>query len=258
MTRMFGSIASLFTVATLASACMTEPEVGKADFSLTGQSPSGVHYRLRDAELTISGDGVTQVFHSEDAPDAPTISTSLSEGDYAVLLADGWYLERIGADGTATRVEASRVSPNPLPFTIHAGTRTPVTLRFQAGDEPVGMSNGDADIGIEVGDMGWEAQGIVLDTDNLITLSEGTSSTFHARFARQPSQPVSINLTSSDPAVIVIPEVLTFSPLEYDQYQAVTITAVRDANTVSETGTVRLSVTGGASRLAFFQVIDID
>src|SRR5688572_4483838 len=144
-------IACLFATTALGlAACATEETTGQVELSLTGTSASGTIYRLRDAELTITGAGSNLVRRTEDDPTRIVINQRLDIGNYDLRVAAGWRLERIRPDGFADTVEATLISPDPLPFTITAETFTPVILRFRTDGEVVPLAQGDAGISIDV------------------------------------------------------------------------------------------------------------
>ncbi len=134
------------------TACATHEDTGRADLTLTGTSASGITYRLRDAELTITGDIPPIVFFTEDDPDRTLITQQLDAGDYSLKLTPGWRLERLGVGGPQT-VVATLLSPDPQPFTIVANTFTPVVLRFSTNGEVVVLDRGTIGITIDVQDQ---------------------------------------------------------------------------------------------------------
>jgi hypothetical protein len=142
----------LATAALGLTACVADEDVGQLDLSLTGTSASGITYRLRDAELTISGVGTPIVFHTEDDPNRTLITEHLDVGNYNLHLGTGWRLERLGTGGVAETVEATLISPDPQAFTIAAGVFTPVVLRFRTSGEVVDMGQGDVGVSIGVED----------------------------------------------------------------------------------------------------------
>src|SRR5688572_6213675 len=109
-------------------------DAGTLRLRLAGQSEAGHTYRLRDADLVITGP-TNVTLHSEDDPDAEVLRQDLPAGAYELLLEDGWFLERQDEDGAFVPVEAVLMSANPAPFEIVAQDTVAVTLRFQAGDE---------------------------------------------------------------------------------------------------------------------------
>jgi hypothetical protein len=143
---------SLFAAATVfVAACSADdPETGTVAVSLTGHAPSGTTYRLRQAEIIITGPGATRVFHTEDDPDRTALSTPLPPGAYTLAIPVGWSLDRERADGTFEIVPATLGSPNPAPFTITPGAATRVTLRFLTEGVEVVLDDGHLDVDLEV------------------------------------------------------------------------------------------------------------
>jgi hypothetical protein len=143
----------LFVSASLGiTACATNDKVGQIDLSLTGTSASGITYRLRNAELTISGGSAPIVLHTEDDPTRTVIDQELDVGSYTLQVTDGWRLERLGSGGITETVVATLVSPNPQPFTIASDTLTSVVLSFSTRGEVVTLAPGHVGISIGVDD----------------------------------------------------------------------------------------------------------
>ena len=124
-------------------------DAGTLQLRLTGQSSAGHTYRLRDADLEITGP-TNVTLHSEDDPDAESLRRDLQAGPYEMLLQDGWFLERQDEDGTFVPVEAILMSANPAPFEIVAEETTNVQFKFQAGDEIVDLGDGTLEVSIAV------------------------------------------------------------------------------------------------------------
>ena len=122
-------------------------QVGTVELRLTGQAPSGAIYRLRDADLTIQGAGAPVVAHTEDDPSRTQLSEHLVAGAYTLALSGTWRLERVTAT-SAQPVTGTLLSPNPQPFEIRTGERTPVELRFLVNREEVPMGEGDVDVSV--------------------------------------------------------------------------------------------------------------
>jgi hypothetical protein len=131
-------------------------DTGSVQVALTGTAPSGTVYRLREAELIVSGGGATRVLFTETDPGLPAITASLQPGAYTLGIPTGWFLERRNVDGSFERVSSTMTTPNPQTFTIAEGEETRVTLRFQAGADEVPLDDGTltVDIGIDEIDAG--------------------------------------------------------------------------------------------------------
>ena len=141
---------SVLVGAFLLPACLgneADNDVGTVDLRLTGQAPSGAIYRLRDADLSIAGAGAPIVLHTEDDPTRTQLSAHLVSGPYALALSEAWRLERVTATGAAP-VTGTLLSPNPQPFEIRTGERTPLELRFLVNREEVPMGEGDLDVSV--------------------------------------------------------------------------------------------------------------
>jgi hypothetical protein len=137
--------------AALAAACAVE-ETGDLHLSLTGTGRySGTEYRLRNAELVVSGGGATRVYSTEVDPERTVITTPLPTGEYGLYVSGSWFLERRQGDGTFEIVSATFISNNPQGFTIVDGESTRVPLRFNVGVElvPLGEGTLTVDLGVE-------------------------------------------------------------------------------------------------------------
>jgi len=142
----------LLVAALLGLGACAADDLGTVDLSLTGTSPAGKVYRLREGELLLAGTGTSRVFFTEDDPNRTTITTRLQPGAYTLGLAVGWHLEVLSPSGPPRNVTATLVSTNPLPVVIEPGTLTRVTLLFRVDGEDVPMGDGDLEIGIGIED----------------------------------------------------------------------------------------------------------
>jgi len=141
------SIASLS-----ATACVDADgsDLGTVSLNLVGQAPSGTVYRLRDAVIDVTGPSYSQTWNTEDDPDRTSLSADVAVGDYQAELAAGWRLERLAPPDPPVTVDATLLSDNPLPFTVSAGARTRVPLRFRVEDGVVALDQGyDIEIDVE-------------------------------------------------------------------------------------------------------------
>lgn len=133
-----------------AAACTTS-DVGSVELTLTGTSPSGTIYRLRDARLDLTGPDAHATMRTEDDPTRVELVQTVPAGSYTLDLADGWRLERVDpVTGAATTVAATLVSADPMPLTVVADQLTPAVLRFRAGGDDVALGDGDVVVVIDV------------------------------------------------------------------------------------------------------------
>jgi len=134
--------------AAVAGCSATGDAVGTVTLNLTGRGDSGAVYRLRGAIITVEGP-TPHVWNTEDDPSRTALSADVEVGDYTALLHDGWHLERVDDSG-AVAVAATRISENPVPFTVTALHRTSVPLQFRVADDAVDLSQGyDITIGVQ-------------------------------------------------------------------------------------------------------------
>jgi hypothetical protein len=83
-----------------------EKRSGTLSMALEATAPSGITYRLRDAEFEIvdmrTGNTVDILFSEENPPTVQELTTLLLTGNYTVTLNPGWFLERIGGVSPGT------------------------------------------------------------------------------------------------------------------------------------------------------------
>jgi hypothetical protein len=143
------AIAVTIALGVAAAACSAD-DTGTVAVSLTGHGPSGTTYRLRHAEIIVTGAEATRVFHTESDPGRTALSADLPPGSYTLAIPDGWFLDRERPDGTFAAIDAELISANPTPFTITASAATRVTLRFRAGGEEVPLDDGTLEVDLDV------------------------------------------------------------------------------------------------------------
>jgi hypothetical protein len=155
--------------AALVAACAVD-ETGDLHVSLTGTGRySGTVYRLRNAELIVSGGGATRVYSTEVDPDRTVITTPLPTGEYTLRVPDGWFLERRQGDGTFDAVPATMSTPNPQGFAIADHRSTNVTLRFLVGGEEVSLDEGTLTVDLSIDEVDTEIpSGPVASGDDML------------------------------------------------------------------------------------------
>ena len=228
-----------------------QDDLGQLDLTLVGQAPSGTRYRLRDAEIGLSGPGVQQVLRTEDDPDRTSIRTRVAEGTYVLDLADGWRVERLTSAGAVT-VAAQLVSPDPLPVDVVAGQLTQAVLRFRVDGATVPFGDGDIDVRAEFEESSTEPHAIVVQ-NGTVALREGFSFTFSALLARRPRAAEAVTITASH--ATVSPAVLTFTPASFATPQPVTVTLTQDEDALDGLAEILLS---GAGTNSMFSVVVVD
>lgn len=158
---------------------------GSLTLGLTGLSPSGSSYRLRDAIFQISGcadsiDGggyypypypayagtggtlpvageggggascSTFELSSEDDLDAPSVSKRVLPGYYTIVLLDGWHLERASTGGWADVDRALLLSPKVQQQYVWDQGAAYVNYSFGVDGDLIDFRHGDINIGISV------------------------------------------------------------------------------------------------------------
>lgn len=136
----------------------TVSEVGTVGLPLSAVSPSGVEYRLRNANFNLMGypdqcdengcEYYEQTISSEDYLDQPAITLDLLRGQYDIYLSDGWQLEKI-VDGVGEVVEAQLLNSAYQWIWVQPYQTTWVTYQFGIGDEELWFT-GQVQIQMEV------------------------------------------------------------------------------------------------------------
>ena len=124
-------------------------ETGHAALALTASTPVGL-YRLHGT-FVVTG-AATTTASTSDNPEASSIGLDLAPGAYFAELANGWSLERQGADGTVAVVPALLTSQNPLPFEVRAHEITNARFSFKVDTAVVELGPGRVQIGVDVDD----------------------------------------------------------------------------------------------------------
>jgi hypothetical protein len=129
-----------------------------------------VNYRLSSAKFTISGAPLSTPRVITPAPDLAIDTEKLTVGHYSVLLANGWVLERKGAEAGAVfkAVPATLITPNPTAFDISLGQTVNAWFIFETGDGDVGLGQGNVNVRIGVQDCtSFDAYESALATDTV-------------------------------------------------------------------------------------------
>lgn len=116
-------------------------------------TPDTVKHRLRAAVFDISRAGsVVSSLDSDADPDATALTAELNPGQYQIRLNDGWTLEQLAADGSATPVRAAMISPNPASFEVRNGRVTNVAFTFTTSSGTVTFGEGSVSVRLGVAD----------------------------------------------------------------------------------------------------------
>lgn len=215
----------------------------------------------------------------------PSVATTITDNDSAgILVAPTSGLTTTEAGGTAvfTVVLASRptadVTIGLSSSDTSEGTVAPASLTFTASDwnvpqavtvtgvddlaqdNDVGFTivtaaatSGDGNYGgldasnVSLSNVDDDVAGVtILPLSGLITGETGSTATFWVRLNTAPSVNVSFSLTSSNTAEgTVSPASLTFTPANYGNFQAVTVTGVNDTIVPLDDGNVAYTVQTG-------------
>jgi hypothetical protein len=142
------------SLAALTSGCAATADTGDVSLALIGEASSGTAYRLRYAQIGLYGGATVMTFSTEDDPDRTSLDAHVPAGPYDLeLLDNGWFLERLADDGTATMVDATLLSPNPQSLDVIAGGTTFASLRFRTQAEEVAIGEGDVVVTVDVDEV---------------------------------------------------------------------------------------------------------
>jgi hypothetical protein len=251
----------MFAGAAALAGCLSpdpDPATGQIGLSLVGQAENGTAFRLRNAAITVAGPAGTLTFSTEDDPDRTAIVERLATGAYSVGLDGSWRLEQLAADGAATPVTASLLSPNPQAFTIAADAVTRVALRFGVPGGEVELGEGDLELGVDVDVLPEpQLQAVVTDTA-VVGLVEGDHHVVAVRLAAAPAADVVVTATADDAAVTVAPASIVFTATTWNQPQFVQLAAPHDVDVGDASTTVRLTAAAATPATVAVTVLDDD
>ena len=217
-------------------------------------SASGGDYAGNTATVTVSVD-------DDDTTDLVVNRSSIEineggGGTFTVRLATQ-PTQQVSVSVSSADSGAVSVPSQPLTFTTQNwGTAQPVTVSGvsddDAGDETVTVtltaSGGDyagntATVTVTVTDD--DTTDLVVNRGSL-SVDEGGGGTFTVRLATQPTQQVSVSVSSADSGAVSVPsQPLTFTTQNWRTAQTVTVSGVSDDDTGDETVTVTLTASGG-------------
>jgi hypothetical protein len=142
-------------------ACSSTPSDSNAGDENTGTVTlpltsvvGAVNYRLTNAKFTITGTPLSSPRVIQPPADLAIDTETLTVGRYSALLANGWVLERKGAEAGAVfkAVPATLVTPNPTIFEIKVGQTVNAWFIFETGEGDVGLGQGNVNVRIGVQD----------------------------------------------------------------------------------------------------------
>jgi hypothetical protein len=115
--------------------------------------------------LTVIGEQETSI----EVGDESIVRISLTPGDYALELDEGWWIEREEA-GVLEQIEAELLSPNPTSFGIVSGEETAVSLVFLVAGEVIAFEPGEliVNMRVEVVDGGLSDAGAPSTGEHLV------------------------------------------------------------------------------------------
>ena len=226
----------------------------------------------------IIADDVTKTINVDD--DEPPSAVVVSGGASALDVTEGetaTFTVRIHPPST-TSVSAtltssnSDITPSPDTLTFAANATATQTVTVSAAEDDnnesesvtitiaaTGGVTSSIEKPIAVQDNDTPSGNIVLDSTERLSLDEGGGGTFTVRLDTEPSQDVTVAITSDDAgAVSVNTASLTFTASNYEATQPVTITAPHDIDIEDESVTLTVSASGGLIAAAVTRVFAVD
>lgn len=120
------------------------------------------------------------------------------------------------------------------------------------------LSQGVADVTVAATVTDDDAQAIIVDLAQ-ITILEGGTGVFNVNLTFQPTANVVVAIASGNQAIATVaPTTLTFTPMNFDTPQAITVTGTQDENLAQEMTPVTLTSQGLANRTVNVTVNDDD
>ncbi len=95
-------------------------------------------------------------------------------------------------------------------------------------------------------------EGRLIVSPNRLSLAEGGSGTYTVVLSAVPTGPVTVGVSSDNPAVTVGASSLTFTTQNWNTAQSVTVTAAGDADAVDEAATIANAASGGSYTASAF------
>ena len=210
--------------------------------------------------LTLSSMGLSDVIITVDVtdPDELTVvggpsSLNVREGATVTASFSLSYRPRdtVTINIDSDDVDAIRPQPGRLAFTPN-NYATPQMVLFSGVEDDdvadesttVRLTGAGAEVTIPATVTDDDQLGLVA-TPSTLMVSESGMGTFMVRLTHQPSADVAVTVLSSDTQVATAaPAVVTFTPVNWDQPQTVTVAGVSDADLADDMATISVSATG--------------
>ena len=245
------------TAQTVRVSGVSDDDTGDETVTVT-LTASGGDYAGETATVTVSVD-------DDDTTDLVVSRGSLSvdEGDggggtFTVRLATQ-PTQQVSVSVSSGDSGAVSVPSQPLTFTTQ-NWRTAQTVRVSGvSDDDTGDETVTVTLTASGGDYAGETATVTVsvdddDTTDLVVsrgslsveINEGGGGTFTVRLATQPTQQVSVSVSSGDSGAVSVPsQPLTFTTQNWRTAQTVRVSGVSDDDTGDETVTVTLTASGG-------------
>ncbi len=275
----------VFNVATITDGQAATHVLGQANFTdNTGattqqglRSPSSIHYDM-GGTLYVADASNYRLMMFEATANAPGIvvsesggTTEVTEGgsaDTFTVMLDAPIVDDVVLDISSNNTTSISFSPATLTFTssnwylpqtvsispqndanVVADTATISIAVDTANSDSTYSAVSDATVSVSALDTGTAGYTVTESGGSTGVTEGGASDTFEVVLSSQPSSNVSFTITVNDPAAAVSPSTLTFSTANWNTPQTVTVSAVPDANMVSETVTITITPDGTSDAL---------
>lgn len=227
------------------------------------------------ATITLASSGIPSVAITANITDNDTLAIETSAASVSVGEgATTTFQVRLNAQPSAT-ITVSLASNDSSAATISPATLTFTTANwntFQAvtvtGVEDADVLNetaaillstpglANANVGVTVTDNDTLS---ILTSSSAISLGEATTGSFGVRLGAQPAGNITVTVTSANPgAAIAAPPTLTFTPVNWNTDQPVTVSGVTDSDVANESVAITCSSPGLTSRVVTATVTDDD
>ena len=216
----------------------------------------------------LGGTSVTATVAEDDVQKIVTSKAAITVGETATTTVNVTLAFEPTAATTVTIGPANSAVASVTPTTLvfDAANYTTVQGFTIAGTDDADAVDGTTTVSLSAPSAtGASVAVTVTDNDTLgietsvtsTTVLEGGTSAFDIRLTAAPTAPLTVTVTSGDPAAATVsPSTLTFTAGTWDTFQKVTITGVQDADAVADNVTISATSPGLTARTVAVTVTD--